>query len=142
MQYRAMALLLATTVITACSDSGSSDASNITPPTPGIEPPQEQPIQAPEPDPDVTTVTTIVDEGGVLFIQEQNDSCTDSCTEILFSGDSVTVTALPEPGYTFVGWAGACNGSSPTCTVAASQLNAGSQIRAVFAEDNITIAIE
>ncbi|HEX6250387.1 MAG TPA: hypothetical protein VFZ56_03025 [Gemmatimonadaceae bacterium] len=43
------------------------------------------------------------------------------CSESLNEGTSVTLTATPAGDNTFLGWGGACSGTSSTCTVLMSQ---------------------
>jgi hypothetical protein len=40
-----------------------------------------------------------------------------ACSVSFASGATVTLTATPDPGITFIGWTGACTGASPTCTL-------------------------
>lgn len=40
-----------------------------------------------------------------------------ACSVSFASGTSVILTATPDAGITFTGWAGACTGTAPTCTV-------------------------
>lgn len=48
-------------------------------------------------------------------------NCGSSCTESVPGGSSVTLSATPDSGASFIGWSGACAGTSTTCTVAMSQ---------------------
>jgi len=52
-----------------------------------------------------------------------------SCSSKFVQGTSVTFTATPDPGSTWTGWAGACSGTSLTCTIA---VNADTSIQASF----------
>jgi hypothetical protein len=40
-----------------------------------------------------------------------------NCTAVFPKGTNVTLTAEPDPGWTFLGWGGECTGTSPTCTL-------------------------
>ncbi len=40
-----------------------------------------------------------------------------SATGMYNAGTAVSLTALPDPGFAFTGWAGACSGSNATCVV-------------------------
>ena len=43
--------------------------------------------------------------------------CGSDCSEWYLSNTWVTLTAKPSSGSWFVGWSGACSGTSKTCTV-------------------------
>jgi hypothetical protein len=44
-------------------------------------------------------------------------NCGADCSENYASGTSVTLTAIPAAGFSFINWSGACSGTNPTCTV-------------------------
>ncbi len=52
------------------------------------------------------------------------------CIAFAEAGTQVTLTALPDSGWVFAGWTGACSGASTTCTIVLSQ---NSAVIAVFA---------
>lgn len=57
-------------------------------------------------------------------------SCGATCAGRFPSGASVTLTASPAPGWSFVGWSGACTGSGP-CNLA---MDAPKAVAAIFQE--------
>jgi List-Bact-rpt repeat protein/immunoglobulin I-set domain protein len=59
--------------------------------------------------------------GGQIVISPNNDHYT--------TGDSVSLTALPDPGLTFMSWAGDLSGSNPTTNLL---MNADKFVQAVF----------
>ncbi|WP_193607524.1 InlB B-repeat-containing protein [Nocardioides lijunqiniae] len=44
-------------------------------------------------------------------------ACGETCSALVGAGEPVTLTATPADGSTFVGWEGACTGSSTACTL-------------------------
>lgn len=60
-------------------------------------------------------------------------SCPPVCTAVFDAGTTVVLRATPTAGRVFVGWQGACSGTSTTCTVL---LSSGRTARAVFALPN------
>ncbi len=57
-------------------------------------------------------------------------ACGSDCGEAFAAGTPVTLTAVPDAGYQFGGWGGACSGTG-ACTVA---LNANSSVSATFTQ--------
>lgn len=43
--------------------------------------------------------------------------CGAACTADFESGTQVTLSPVPDPGFIFLGWTGACSGPSPTCSI-------------------------
>ncbi len=83
--------------------------------------------------------TVIVDPGNSLTVSKAGTgsgtvtgtgiSCGSTCRATYASPTSVTLTATASSGSTFAGWSGACNGTSPTCTVA---VNGAQAVTATF----------
>ena len=67
--------------------------------------------------------------GTIAFSSGSNTSCTTSCSNSYVSGTSVTLTATANSDSTFVGWGGACSGSSSTCVVT---MSAATSVTATF----------
>ncbi len=55
--------------------------------------------------------------------------CGTTCKAGFASGTQVTLTATPASGFMFMGWQGACTGSSSTCTLTISK---GTSVTAIF----------
>ncbi|MCS7307051.1 MAG: InlB B-repeat-containing protein, partial [Aquificaceae bacterium] len=55
-------------------------------------------------------------------------------------GSSITLTAIPAEGYTFVSWSGACSGSGNTCTL--SNITENKSVSATFNIRTYTITVE
>lgn len=68
------------------------------------------------------------EHAGVGIVSGAGISCPGTCSARYVVGTSVTLSAAPAPGSTFVGWVGACAGTS-TCTVA---MGADHYVDAVF----------
>lgn len=56
--------------------------------------------------------------------------CGTTCTGSFASDTRVVLSAAPASGQTFVGWAGACSGTAPTCSVT---MSAAQSVAATFA---------
>lgn len=57
---------------------------------------------------------------GVITSQPAGIDCGNSCNQAFPNNASVTLTATPQSGGTFVGWGGNCQGNGATCTVTVS----------------------
>lgn len=65
------------------------------------------------------------------------------CTSPQPAAARVSISATPNPGYTFTSWGGACTGTSPTCTVS---MTAAESVTATFqseapASDTLTLSL-
>jgi hypothetical protein len=78
---------------------------------------------APTPPPSFALSVTVTGNGSVTS-NPQGINCPTACSANLPSGTSVTLTATASSGSTFSGWASACGGSIPSCTVAMSAATA------------------
>ena len=58
---------------------------------------------------------TVTGNPGGAFSTQIN--CGGSCSAKFGQGTTVTLSASPAPGLSFVGWSGACSGTAPTCDV-------------------------
>jgi hypothetical protein len=71
----------------------------------------------PAPTTQTVSVTTTGTGTGTVTSSPSGISCPPTCSAQMPSGGTVTLTATPASGSTFGGWtAGACSGTSPTCT--------------------------
>lgn len=63
------------------------------------------------------TLTVGPHTNGVIRSSDRTKiDCGRDCTATFVRGATVTVTAVPRPGYVFVRWGGACTGTASTCT--------------------------
>ena len=76
------------------------------------------------------TLQVAVSGSGAVSSNPEGVNCSTQCTQSFAVGAQVTLSATPAPGATFVGWSGACTGSSATCTV---DLDQSAVVSAVFA---------
>ena len=67
--------------------------------------------------PIAVTVTRGGNGSGTVTSAPNGINCGTSCTWLFAAGHDVTLTAAPAAGSTFTGWAGACSGTTPTCTL-------------------------
>lgn len=70
--------------------------------------------------------------GGTVQSSLAQDSCSSSCEEEIPAGATVSLSAQADPGSTFVGWSGACEGTDPTCSI---RLQEAAAVRASFSEE-------
>lgn len=75
------------------------------------------------------TLALAVDGSGTIESNVGPD-CRDSCTEAYPLGTLVTLTAVPDEGYAFMGWAGDCEGTG----ACALELRANKSVTARFAQ--------
>jgi uncharacterized repeat protein (TIGR02543 family) len=61
-----------------------------------------------------------------------------TCTQNYDNGTPVTLTATPNTNATFVGWSGACSGTSSTCQVTMDQAR---DVTATFATPTVTLTV-
>jgi len=67
-------------------------------------------------------------EGAVTSLPSRIQ-CGSACSARFDAGTTTTLSAVPEDGYVFAGWNGACTGTSLTCTLA---MNRGHAVSATF----------
>lgn len=116
-----MTLLLAAAAAAGAAATAKSAAGAYHPPPP---PP------APAPPPAIYTLSVAKGGGGTGTVTSTPGgiACGSDCSEAFASGASVTLSATPDAGSSFSGWAGACTGSGP-CTVA---MDAAKSVTATF----------
>jgi hypothetical protein len=81
----------------------------------------------------VGTGTGLVQDGGHAI------DCGSVCSGEFLQGQTVTLTATPDPGSTFSGWSGgACTGTGPTCSV---PVNGDMAVTAAFTKTLVTLRV-
>jgi uncharacterized repeat protein (TIGR01451 family) len=63
-------------------------------------------------------------------------SCGADCQELYRTRTIVTLTATPDPGYYFLGWAGACSGTTETCTL---EVDGDRNVQAYFVQHALRV---
>lgn len=79
---------------------------------------------------EVNALTVAVTGGGQVNSVDGTYACGNTCYGVYDPGSTITRTAKPNSGSSFVTWGGAYAGNVPTCTVV---LNAESTVNATFA---------
>jgi hypothetical protein len=54
---------------------------------------------------------------GLVHAADYSLFCSGTCTANYSAGSVVTLTAQGQNGHAFLGWGGACSGTSPSCTL-------------------------
>ena len=67
--------------------------------------------------PPTSALAVSVTGGGVVTSDPGGISCPSDCNEPYAKGARIILTASPSTHQTFVGWGGACAGTSTTCSV-------------------------
>src|SRR5207302_1409323 len=70
--------------------------------------------------------------GNNVCIPTSGIQCGRTCSAQFKQGTSVTLTATPDSGGTFVGWGGECSGSSSTCSLTMPQTDTSFGVTATF----------
>jgi VWFA-related protein len=91
--------------------------------------------------PTQTHTLTINKDGtgdGIVTSDPQGIDCDPDCSEAFGAGDTVKLTAAPDPSSTFVGWSGACSGTGD-CPVT---MNSDLTVTATFDRIRHTLTVE
>ena len=64
-----------------------------------------------------STMLVVVPEGPGEVVLKEGLACAVKCSAVYDTGEQVELTAVPSVGAVFLGWGGACAGSTPVCTV-------------------------
>mgnify|MGYP006270576123 CR=1 FL=1 len=82
---------------------------------------------------EITWALTVTRSGpGTVTSSPGGIFCGSACSASFDDGVSMTLTATPDPAATFLGWSGACAGTSSSCTVL---MDAAHTVSATFAAD-------
>lgn len=68
-----------------------------------------------------STLSVSRSNAGTVTSAPTGISCGNTCSAKFTNGTSVTLTATPPAGATFLGWAGGCAGVAPTCSLTVNQ---------------------
>jgi hypothetical protein len=83
------------------------------------------------PTPQTFSLTVNQPTNGRITSSPSGIDCSSACSHSYNQGTSVTLTAIPDSGYTFASWSGACSGSTTTCTLS---MTAAKTVTANFVE--------
>jgi List-Bact-rpt repeat protein len=76
---------------------------------------------------------------GVVQDSTQAINCGTACSGEFLQGQTVSLTATPDPGSSFSGWSGgACTGSAPTCS---APVNGDVRVTAAFTRSLVTLKV-
>jgi hypothetical protein len=95
-----------------------------------------QEVVIPPPPPDLT-ITKVGTGSGAVTSSPAGIDCGADCTGPYVVGTSVTLTAAPAPGSSFVGWAGACSGTG-ACQIT---MDAAKSVTATFTRVNVAVTV-
>lgn len=84
------------------------------------------------------TLTVQSGAGGTVTSDIGDIDCGTACTADLEEGTSVTLTATPNPGFTFQSWNGDCLDTLPSCTLV---MNAEKAASALFAQLTYAVTV-
>jgi phospholipase C len=74
--------------------------------------------------------------GGTVSSNPTGINCGQGCSASFSTGTQVTLTETPAAKSYFVGWAGGCTGSTPTCTI---MLSASQNVTATFSVTSVAL---
>lgn len=80
---------------------------------------------------DAKGVTVTTSGQGTVTSEPAGLDCGSTCTTYVRDGGTITLTATPAAGATFLGWGGACSGTALTCTLT---LSSNQTVEARFSE--------
>ena len=87
------------------------------------------------------TLTVSVNGNGTVTSSPGGIDCPGDCTEAFTGGQSVTLTATPDAGATFLNWSGDCTGTSSTCVVPMTQARAVTAAFEVTPPQTLTVSV-
>jgi uncharacterized repeat protein (TIGR02543 family) len=77
------------------------------------------------------TLTVTTTGRGTVTSSPTGIDCGTICSTTFTAGTQITLSATPESGATFIGWSGACSGTTSTCTI---DLTTSQQVSAAFSD--------